>query len=270
LAENPLGIFFFSTEDMMGYCLLLVTLYPILLYAFLNQLAPNKKTKVVFTFVDDFDQRFDAAAKFLGCQDERVVFKHLTAVREVEVASELAVAVAVAKKESEKEIALMNVKKEALENFYLYELSESTQRSVLEKFFWMVIDQYRNNASSTIHKAAKAASKTNPTIKSFVVETTKTFPKMSTIEKAVRETTIQNAVWSHFNLNTNCPFPIFASGLLYGALSDVVHSPRRQEIIVSDMMDAELKCFFEDMSKLCGVKIKEYNEVQAKAVALVK
>jgi hypothetical protein len=99
----------------------------------------------------------------------------------------------------------------------------------------------------------------------------KPFPTMSVVERIIRIPAIEAVVWTYFGMPSSCPFPALQRALLYGTISDVTqHNPRMKDLGLSKLLDPRLKCFFEELARLQSLNVREYDEIEAKAVALFK
>jgi hypothetical protein len=89
------------------------------------------------------------------------------------------------------------------------------------------------------------------------------FPSMSAIDRAVRISVMQAAVWKHFRFDQRVEYPMLSSDLLYGTLSAGVHTKVFKHILVSDMADGSYKEFFRALGDFFGQTVVEYSEIDA-------
>jgi hypothetical protein len=160
-----------------------------------------------------------------------------------------------------------------MENYYLYTLSELTQRTSLENFFREIIRLYQINpkTSNIIHIAIHDPKLVgNNAVITFISEMKKPFPRMKVAENVLKVSPIHATVWKYFNFDANCPLPNLDPNLLYGTLSDVVHTPKCKEIIISDHAIPQIRCFFNLLAKHQCTSVREYKEVIALAAAFRK
>jgi hypothetical protein len=89
---------------------------------------------------------------------------------------------------------------------------------------------------------------------------------MSQINELLTKEPVQRAVWANFGIDSNCPLPNFDSDLLYGSVSEIIHKPEIEDLVISNMSDQ--RCFYEALAKIQKRKIREFNEYEAAAYEL--
>ena len=86
---------------------------------------------------------------------------------------------------------------------------------------------------------------------------------MSAIDRAVRNSDVQAAVWRHFGFEQSVEYPMLSNDLLYGTLSAGVHTKVFKHILVSDEADYSYKKFIRELAKYFRRTFVEYSEVDA-------
>jgi hypothetical protein len=89
------------------------------------------------------------------------------------------------------------------------------------------------------------------------------FPSMSAIDRAVRNSDVQAAVWMHFSFVPSVEYPVLSNDLLYGTLSAGVHTKVFKHILVSDEADDSYKKFIRELASYFRRTVVEYSEVDA-------
>lgn len=88
----------------------------------------------------------------------------------------------------------------------------------------------------------------------------RSIPKMSSINKVLRVSSVWAVVVSEFKLGDGIIFPDFPSNMLYGALSESIHNPDLTKVIVSNRSESDYKLFFNRAAKFCDRSFLEFNE----------
>jgi hypothetical protein len=75
-----------------------------------------------------------------------------------------------------------------------------------------------------------------------------------------------NAVLVEFDLDANLKLPAFPKDVLYGSLSEKMHYPSIDRILLSNLADEDYKLFFREITiKICESKFREFNEEKTAA-----
>lgn len=190
---------------------------------------------------------------------------------EKDFAQQLNYTITIARSELNSTITIAQMKLECVEAYFLSELSASSQRAVVERFFWELISLWKDN-STAVHKAIQKKSK-DSVVRAFIAQANSEYPKMMPVDRMLTMVPdIQAAVWNTYNFSPTCPFPSFADPfLMYGTLSDRVHSGPRMGIIVPSNLPSTEKCFFSYLGNLFNKKLIEFDVMKAaKGEMLVK
>ncbi len=125
-------------------------------------------------------------------------------------------------------------------------------RYILEKFFLRVKDVFDEN--ETVKEAIKKHASPKD-----IQEIRKSFPKMTTINRILENEFCRQAVWQAMGLNSSVPLPSLHNNLLYGTLSDAVHSPGMRTVYLAKESDKSLVVFFSEVSVLFKTDITFFN-----------
>jgi len=123
------------------------------------------------------------------------------------------------------------------------------------KSFQAVYVKY-DNKSSALHSSIIRSSRFAGM---FHKESKKAFPSMSLVSDALQDEDISEAVMKDFALS-KFKLPEFPDALLYGLISERIHSPDLAKIIVSDKADNDYKSFFTWLGQLLRLSYAEFNE----------
>ena len=74
---------------------------------------------------------------------------------------------------------------------------------------------------------------------------------------------IKTVVWTHFNFDHTVVVPMFSDALIYGIMSEVLHSNYFNKIIVSDKSSLELKSFFNLLADYYKKPLEEFDEMHS-------
>ena len=74
---------------------------------------------------------------------------------------------------------------------------------------------------------------------------------------------VQNIIWKQFNLDLKYRLPVFGSSMLYGSISEIIHSPTIRDIIVSDESPEEYRFFFNELAKYYQINFVVFDEILA-------
>ncbi len=133
-------------------------------------------------------------------------------------------------------------------------------RQVVESFLRNVVEAYKSGTGPifvAIGRLDAAAGK------NFRAAAAAQFPSMSAIDRAVRNSVMQVAVWEHFRFKQHVEYPVLSSDLLYGTVSAGVHTKVFKHIHVSDMADDYYKEFLRALGDYFRQTVVEYSEVDA-------
>jgi hypothetical protein len=130
----------------------------------------------------------------------------------------------------------------------------------VESFLRNVVDAYRSGTGPIYDVVGRldAAARKN-----FRAAADSQFPSMSAIDRAVRNSVMQVAVWEHFRFEPHLEYPTLSSDLLYGTLSAGVHTKVFKHIPVSDMADGSYKEFLCALGNYFRQTVVEYSERDA-------
>ena len=73
---------------------------------------------------------------------------------------------------------------------------------------------------------------------------------------------IKTVVWAHFNFDNTVVVPMFSDAVIYGIMSEVLHTNYFNKIIVSDKSPLELKSFFNLLADYYNKPV-EFDEMQS-------
>jgi len=126
----------------------------------------------------------------------------------------------------------------AREALRMQQLSELSQRTVLEAFF-------RDVASCIESDVNVSSALSNSTIKAKKQILRKGMGcSMTSINEALQDSAFKDAVWRALKLSDDMVVPSMSNSLLYGDLSGAIHSPSLTEVYVRDSSRGEYKDFF--------------------------
>ena len=129
-------------------------------------------------------------------------------------------------------------------------------RHALESLFDRCISLYRSgdqNLVNAINEADKSGE--------FKKIVKSGYPKMSTMNKIL----LNEALWSIIAVNLGLPvtlkFPnLESSSLIYGVLSDSIHNPDLDRVILSNKSDETFKVFFKALAVMLKKSYFEFDE----------
>lgn len=87
----------------------------------------------------------------------------------------------------------------------------------------------------------------------------------STMNQLLKIEEIQNIVWKNLNISTNITLPDFPNQLLYGAVSEIIHFPDVDRVLVSNMQTESFKAFFRYLAEKYDRDYEEFDEDAANA-----
>lgn len=135
---------------------------------------------------------------------------------------------------------------------------------MLESLFREVYNLYKNPRTETFKRISSSVAASE-----IKVESSKPFPKMTSINKALKIPEIWQAVLVDLKVDPKCEniaFPDFVQSLLYGIVSDVVHNPDITSVILSDKSSVQYRIFFECFGDFFGVSYKEFIEEMTESI----
>ena len=85
--------------------------------------------------------------------------------------------------------------------------------------------------------------------------------------KAANRLVIQHwgRISREYGWTSDVTIPQFPDHLLFGVLSDDVHNPRNNLLLVKKSSSASYKCFFKSLADLFGTNIEEVDDIAAAA-----
>ena len=136
----------------------------------------------------------------------------------------------------------------------------SSYRQVVESFLRNVVDAYKSGTGPIFDAVGRLDATAR---KKFCTAAAAQFPSMSAIDRAVRNSTMQAAVWEHFRFEQDVEYPELSNDLLYGTLSAGVHIKVFKHIFVSNMADDSYKEFLRALGNYFRHTVVEYSEIDA-------
>jgi hypothetical protein len=137
-----------------------------------------------------------------------------------------------------------------------------TNRSVFERFLYDIYQVYKQG-NGDVYKAISGSKLFSKLIDN---EANKDFPQKQILDKALRDDpVIREAVWTHFNLDENPPYPVLSNDLLFGTLSNMVHNYHYNAVLISDEAPTEYMTFFKALATYQKRKFELFSAVAAAA-----
>jgi hypothetical protein len=125
------------------------------------------------------------------------------------------------------------------------QLSELSQRAVLEAFFRDVACCVKSNANvSAVLSKSSQISKIDKKDASKGANSA-----MSSINTALQDSQFRDAVWTALNVSDSMVLPSLTNDILYGDLSGAIHSPALTEVYVRSKARKEYVIFFSVLAE---------------------
>jgi hypothetical protein len=140
--------------------------------------------------------------------------------------------------------------------------SEISHRVLIEKLFTEFVSFYKSD------KEFKAAVDKELVLKSnWLKNLQSNDPKMTMINLVMNEIPIQSLFFTMKNYPLNTILPKFSSSsnILYGSLSEIVHNPDLQSIIISSDLREEWKSAYQKIGDHFQTNLIEYDPIMAAA-----
>jgi hypothetical protein len=102
--------------------------------------------------------------------------------------------------------------------------------------------------------------------KAFCKNCYRDFPPMTTVNRLLKNDVIWDLIKRKFGFSNERKFPDFDDKLLYGVLSELIHNPDIENIIVSNLASNNYKDFFLELGVYFNRKCKEFNEMSTESV----
>ena len=150
------------------------------------------------------------------------------------------------KAEAEAAEAKLMYRMRAREALRQQQLSELSQRAVLEAFFRDVARCVQSNGTvlDALSRSVQIPEKTKKRIAKDGVGSS-----MSSINEALQDPLFRDAVWKALKVSDDTKLPYLTSDLLYGDLSGAIHSPSLTEVYVRSNAKEEYVRFFTVLSE---------------------
>lgn len=135
---------------------------------------------------------------------------------------------------------------------------------MLESLFHEVYKLYKDKNSVTFKMIDSSLVATD-----IKAESQKMYPKMTTMNKALKIPEVWEAVLTELKVGPNCKncvFPDFAKSYVYGVVSEGVHNADIASVILSDKSTPEYQIFFRCFGNLFGLPYKEFIEEMTESV----
>lgn len=159
----------------------------------------------------------------------------------------------------ERELSKQNLTASITQAVLMKQLSSLSQRYCLEYFFDRIVWIYKHEPESCIRLVIDAEDNLNP--KEGIVKSLQSSrPTMTAVNRILLNNKIHDAVWDYFNFEKSCPLPRFSDGLLYGAISDIIHNPGLKNIFVSSAAGQSYACFFNLLANWQSLPLNEFDE----------
>jgi hypothetical protein len=86
---------------------------------------------------------------------------------------------------------------------------------------------------------------------------------MSTVNNLLLNADVRRVVWKHFQFSDQVVFPIFSSVLLYGLISELIHFPVVNKVILSDHSDEVDVIFYKTLAQRQRKPFELFDEMAA-------
>eukprot|EP00960_Hanusia_phi_P000826 22571-Hanusia_phi.AAC.1 len=141
-------------------------------------------------------------------------------------------------------------------DMFVATMNDRPDRYALEQLFWRVMDtMFRND------KEIKAAMECVPRhLKSRLHHGT---PSMSTIENMLKHEGFRKTMWKQLKLPVDLELPAFDGQLLYGKLSEMIHSSHGTFVYMSEDANPVEKRFFREVCAHFGRDIDFFDRKKA-------
>ena len=126
----------------------------------------------------------------------------------------------------------------------------------MEKFFRDIKDLYDRDKE---FQAMVKKSNTEKVYSNF----TKEYISFSAVNKLLLNPALKNYIWKKFSFPDTVLMPSIPEILLYGVLSEFLHSDQFNKVILSNLANSEFKEFISCLSNYYEKSIVEFDEIQA-------